>query len=468
MNNRCLGLVAACCVLIGIGKVYGQEPDSARVAKFAEERSLIQRLEGEIPEGRTTTWDFGGWYRGSFTKFDDFEKYHDVQDHDIRLWGSVTIQDIYQFYVRGRVDLIRWARGDSFDGNDHDVVGPNLDQGWFRFRMAQAAQRYFHQKWPVDVDVKLGRQYIEIGRGEVLSEILDAATVNVSNYYFDALLFGSQTPSSVRNLDVSAPKWWHDQRDFIGFQGTLKNVIPKNEPYVFAMFVDDRNRYRPEVPGQAFGYSPNYFGFGNRGYLLADLRYWSESIWETGKSHATGSTREEDISASAFVMGGEYSASWCPTHPRVEMEYGWASGDKDRLSATNTIGGNLPFTDDKTFLTYGYHDTGVAFAPRLANLSVLRVTGSFHPLDFWDRMRNLELGASWYWYEKDRKGGGVSDASASRSSHDLGTEYDIFATWRISSDLLWTVRYGQFFQGNAFIEDDDSREYLLTSITYSF
>jgi hypothetical protein len=455
-------------MLIGMGKVYGQAPDSARVAQFAEERSLIQRLEGEIPEGQTTTWDFGGWYRGSWTKFDDLGKWHDVQDHDFRLWGSLSIQDVHQIYVRGRLDLIRWQEGDSFDGNDHNIEGPNLDQGWYRLRVAKAAERYLHQKWPVDVDVKVGRQYIEIGRGEVLSEILDAVTVDVSNFYFDAMVFGSQSPSHINNLDVSAPKWWHDRRDFAGFQGTLKNVIPKNEPYVFAVFVDDRNLYQPAIPGQGFGYNPNYFGFGNRGYLLADLRYWNEAIWETGRSHATGSTREEDISASAFVFGGEYQASWCPTHPRLETEYGWASGDKDRLSATNTINGNMPFTDDKTFLAYGYHDTGAAFAPRLANLSVLRVTGTFHPLDFWARTRNLEIGASWYWYEKDRKDGGISDSEASKGSHDLGTEYDVFATWRITSDLLWTVRYGKFFPGDAFVNEGQNREYLLTSLTYSF
>jgi len=468
MNKRCLWLVPACCLLVSIARAYGQEPDSVRMAQYREERSLIQRLEGEIPETLGTTWDFGGWYRFSYTRFDDFEKDREATDHDIRLWGSLTFQDIHQLYVRGRMDLIRWARGDSFDGNDHDVVGPNLDQGWYRFRMAKFAQKYFKRKWPVDVDIKLGRQYIEIGRGEVLSEILDAGTLEVGNFYFNALVFASQTPSSRHNLDISAPKFWHDRRDIYGFQASLKNVIPKNQPYVFGVFVDDRNKYEPVVPGQAFGYSPNYIGFGNRGYLLADLRYWSESTWEWGTSHATGSLREENIRASAFVTGAEYLASWCPTHPRVELEYGMGSGDSDRGSATNTIGGNLPFTDDKTFLAYGYHDTGVAFAPRLANLSVLRVTGSFRPFDWWDRLRNFEIGASWYWYEKDKSTGGVSDARAALPSHDLGTEYDLFATWRITSDLLWTVRYGKFSQGDAFIDNDDEREYVLTTITYSF
>ena len=468
MRGRGYLLPAAVCVLLCADGLFAQASDSARVAAQREELETIRQLEGEIPEVNGTAWDYGGYYRFSFTKFTDPIKRRQVYDQDFRIWGSLSVGNVHQFYVRGRVDIIDWRTGDSPTGKDDDVDGMNLDQGWYRLRVAQLAQKWGAKKWPVDIDVKLGRQYLEVGHGIVFSQIFDAAIFEVSNFYFDAQLFGGQNTASNHNLDETAPKYWHDHRRFFGGQVTLRNVVQRVEPYVYGLWVDDRNPYDGGPAGQGFGYNPRYFGAGARVNPFANLRLWTEFIAEGGKSHAAGSTRRENIDAHAFIAGAEYDFKDWPLRPRLEAEYGLGSGDSDRQSPANTLFGNKPFTDDQGFLAYGYHDTGVAFAPRLANLSVLRATASFHPLEFIECMRNLEMGASFYWFEKAKRAGGVTDFSATLPHKNLGTELDLFANWRITSDLLWTIRWGKFDLGRAYPNSGDSREYILTTLTYNF
>ena len=454
-------------VLVGTQRVYAQATDAARGAQYRDEREQIVKLAKEIPETRGTVFDYGGWFRLTFTKFDDIPSDQEVEDADLRGWGSLSLDDIHQFYARVRVNYAHWSDGTDPAGRRDDVLGPNLELGWYRLRLSEAARKYFNQKLPLEVDLKLGRQYYEIGYGGVLAQILDGVTVDFSHWYFDVRLFAAKTFSSIENLDQSAPKFWHDKRDFFGFQASMKNVLPRHEPYVYGLIVNDQNSYNGAAAGQGFGYDPKYLGIGSHGSLLPGLRYWAEYTLEWGESHTTGSTRNEDIDASAYVAGLEYMCQSFPTHPRFEVEYGVGSGDSDRVSPTMTVFGNTPFTDDDGFLAYGYHDTGVALAARLANLKVLRVTASFKPLEFWERTRQLELGASYYWFDKDRSAGGISDFRADLPSSDVGHELDLFLNWRITSDLLWTVRWGQFSPGKAYTDRSD-RDYLLTSITYSF
>ncbi len=466
-GRMCLAILTL--ALVGATEVAAQVSDASRVAAQREELERIRELEAEIPEIQGTTWDYGGWYRFSFTKFDDAITDREAAEHDVRLWASLSFADLHQFYVRVRTAFVDWARHDQPFGLDpEDVEGPSLDQGWYRVRLARLAEKYGSPKWPCDVDLKLGRQYLEIGRGVVFSRIFDAAILEGGNFYFNAQLFAGQTFSSNRNIDTFAPKWWHDDRTFAGFQASMTNVIPRVEPYVYGLWVNDRNDFDGGVPGQGYGYDPRYLAVGARGNPWGGLRWWAEYIQEGGRSATAGSTRREKIDAHAFIAGGEYVFADCYSRPRFEVEYGLASGDGDRASPIHATLGNTAFTKDKGFLAYGYHDTGVAFAGRFANLSVLRADASFRPLEFVPCLRELEVGAAYYWFRKDKAAGGISDLSASNADKDIGAELDLYANWRITSDLMWTVRWGRFNLGKAYVDPSDTREYVLTTITYSF
>jgi hypothetical protein len=461
-------LFAGIFVVMLTGSVFAQATDPTRVARYRDELDQIRRLEGQIPEGRAFTFDFGGWYRGSYTKFDDFMQDREVSDHDVRLWGTFSLGTIHQFYARVRMTYVRWADGDDPDGgDDHDFVGPNLEQGWWDFNVTQAAEKYFNQQWPVDLRIRAGRQYYEIGYGFVLANILDGVTVEIDHRYFNVQLFAAETFPSIENLDVTAPEFWHDDRSFVGVRASMKNVIPRHEPYVYWMIVNDRNSYNGGTPGQRYGYDPEYLGVGSRGELLPRLRYWAEYVFESGRTASAGAWPRDDIDANALVAGLEFYLGDCPMRPRLEVEYGWGSGDPDSVAPHTAAFGNLPGTDHEGFLGYGYHDTGVAFAARLSNLRSIRATFSLRPLEAWESTKRLELGASYYWFRKDRTAGGITDFQANLPSKDLGEELDLFLNWRVTSDVLWTVRWGVFNPGGAYTNRSD-RDYLLTSLTYSF
>ena len=44
---------------------------------------------------------------------------------------------------------------------------------------------------------------------------------------------------------------------------------------------------------------------------------------------------------------------------------------------------------------------------------------------------------------------------------------DYYLNWRLTSDLSWTIRYGTFFPGSAYT-NEESRNFFLTGFTWSF
>ena len=139
MNGPRRMLLAGVVLIVGAQVVFAQATDTARVARYRDELNQIRTLEGEIPTSRPFTFDFGGWYRTSYTKFDDVMQDREISDHDLRLWGSFSVGTVHQFYARVRTTYVRWAHGDSYDGNDRDLVGPNLEMGWWDFNISAAA-----------------------------------------------------------------------------------------------------------------------------------------------------------------------------------------------------------------------------------------------------------------------------------------------------------------------------------------
>ncbi len=133
----------------------------------------------------------------------------------------------------------------------------------------------------------------------------------------------------------------------------------------------------------------------------------------------------------------------------------------------NTRFGNRGHFDDSAFIGFGYHDTGLAFAPRYTNLHMWRAGTSCFPWPRDSRFRHLELGTDWYLFYKHRPGGAVSDPTADVRSGYLGWEMDYFVSHQIAADLSWTLRWGLFFPGRAF-SDRSTRTFLLLGLTWSF
>jgi hypothetical protein len=154
-------------------------------------------------------------------------------------------------------------------------------------------------------------------------------------------------------------------------------------------------------------------------------------------------------------------------HPKLTAEYLYASGDRDRAtSATSTVGGNLIGTRDNAFNAFGFRDTGLAAAPKMSNLNLYSLGGGFFPLEKMELFRKMEIGTKVFFYQKPSTGP-ISDTSATKDHRWVGWEWDVYCDWRITSDVIWTIRYGNFFPGSAY-PDRDCRGFLYTAVTFSF
>jgi len=471
--HRLAALVLVLSVLGFSSHLRAQEPVSFLRQLEAEEQLGRVTLEAERLELQPFTLEWGGWYRFNYFWFEEPgfgpipSNDRNLRTHDVRLWFSANLEDIHYVYSRFRLTLADFSKGDSFDANDDDTEGVNLDLAFYQLNLTRALQKYCGRDLPLTVLASYGRQYYSVGTGLVYSQIGDGARLYFDAPQWTAELFLADSIRSHDDIDRSIPQRDDSRRFFAGGQFTWTG-IDGHEPYAFVLL--QRSHHRDKSPFQDYRYDSNYFGIGSHGQLfLPNLRYYAEAIWETGNSSATFvPTQSEDIDAFAVNAGLDYYFN-CPGRPRLGVQYALGSGDKDRRSPTNTLFGNLPGTDDDGFLGFGYIDTGYALAAQLANLQFVRIGGAVRPFEDVESfgLNRLEVGSNFFWLWKDERTGGISDVRANLADSDIGNELDVFLHWYLMSDLIVSVRFGTFYPGDAYSKDPN-RSFLTTAVTFLF
>jgi len=432
------------------------------------EEEVRQERNQELPADQRVDLDWGGWYSFYLFLYDDgIESSRTFRQHDIRLWGSASIdQGAHQFYSRLKLQFQDFNHGDSFDRNEDDTVGPNLDRAFYQFDLRQAMLAYRNEQIDGNLKFKVGRDFVQFGTGYALALPMDHILITGELANFEIQGLGGMGIRSEPDIDRSRPNSGSSERNFWGTQITYKG-FEKHKPFAYAFWNKDQKTEWKPVPLQDYDYDSYYVGIGSTGELLKNLRYGTELVYEGGNDYGHHEIlQRDDIEAWAFDAALEYLCQM-KTKPRFGLEYMFASGDGDReLSPTNEWGGNY-HGNDNSFSGFGYRDTGLAFAPRLSNLNAWRAGAAFKPFESVESLRQMELGTDWFLYCKNRADGAVSDFTADRQSNYLGWEMDYFINWRITSDLSWTTRFGTFFPGKAF-SDQTTRTFLLTGVTWSF
>ena len=415
----------------------------------------------------------------------EFQGSRAVHDFDFRPWLSANLDKVHYGFIRGQLDFLQYHDGDAFK-RPSDWRGPFVDVGFYRFDLDQACRLYGCE--PIDewnADFTIGRQFLYVGRGIAFALTTDAISFDWHCGDFAGLLFGSQSVRHFDNIDRSAPGHTRSDREFFGAQVEYERW-DHHRPYAFAVVQRDRTNETPNDALQEYDYDSEYWGFGIRGETLfgegetgigiQNLQYFGEFIIQTGHSigdddnPATISDSSDDIESWAFDVGLIYYPEH-RTKPRVLLEFAYASGDEDRFSPQNTLLGNTPGSDDEGFLGFGFVNTGVSFAPLLANLEFVRVAGAFRPFEDcceW-RVSNMEIGSSFFAYWRPEDNAGVSDIRADTpGTHFLGTEVDFFMNWRISSDLYLLLNYGVFFPEADSFTVERSRQFVGLTLTWLF
>ena len=275
----------------------------------------------------------------------------------------------------------------------------------------------------------------------------------------------AQTVRSHNNIDPSPAVAGRMDRVFGGLQAEYLG-LSRHQLFAYWFSQRDRTDERPRDPAQDYEYDSNYFGMGARGDIIANLRYGTELVFETGHSHNAGFVGgTAPIRAMAFNQIFEYYFPH-PNDPVLSAEYAVATGDDDRLAATASVFGNTS-GNDNAFIGFGYLNTGYSFAPVFSNLQFLRLGGRIKPLPQYECFRQLEVGSDFFWFWKQQKDGPMSDVRASRAAHEIGNEWDVYMNWRIFSDLAVTLRYGRFWTGDAFTSSE-KRDFVYAGFIYSF
>lgn len=465
--GRWLVGLAFTCVLTGTA--LGQrEPNLFINQQRILEEQLRQRMDTQVPPDRKTDLEWGGWYSFHLFLFDDgVNSSRTYRRNDLRLWSSLSLdQGAHTFYVRGKLQYHDFNSGDSYDRNDNDWLGPNLDRGYYEFDLRNAAQAYGGERPDWNFKFRIGRAYTQFGTGYVLSMPLDQVLLTGEFGGFELQGLMATAIRSTDNLDLSHPDWSHSERNFWGVQLAYTD-FERHRPFVYVLWNEDQLSELRVFGSQNWDYDSLYVGFGSEGELLSNLRYSTEWVIERGETYGDREgNNKDDIEAWAFDAELEY-LSQKPMRPRISLEYMFASGDSDRFGhPTNSVGGNT-FYDDTGFNAFGYRDTGLAFAPSLSNVHIWRAGFSFLPFDEIEALKHLELGTDWFLFHKHHGDGAVSDFTADQRSGYLGWEMDYYVNWRITSDLSWTSRLGTFFPGQAF-SDRTTRTFWMTGVTWSF
>jgi hypothetical protein len=389
------------------------------------------------------------------------------------VFGRLNIDGVHSVFARAQFTYRDFSDGDSFDGRGDRWVQPFPDRYWYEFDLRRAMDVYQQTDIDHNVNIRVGRQFLDWGSGLAFSEALYAAR---PIFEFDkrnrAELLVGVTPNHTADFDSSRMNY-DTKTERVYYGALLAHVFDGgDELYGFALGMDDHNNEDRSAEGGLTGVNFErdsiYFGLGARGTIGQSWLYLVEGVYQYGDSASDpllGVQTIEDLRAWAaraqftYVFRDENES-------RFQAELLIASGDSDRLSNTNTVAGNTPGTDDNGFNSLGYAFTGVAFAPTLSNLVSVRAGLATMPLRSDEDYRDLQLGCDLivsFKYDSDAP----IDEPTTHNGF-LGTEFDVYANWRISSDLAVTARYGVFFPGTAIPEPDDIRNFFYVGVTLSF
>jgi hypothetical protein len=259
----------------------------------------------------------------------------------------------------------------------------------------------------------------------------------------------------------------------------LSRDVGRHRPYVYGLIQQDYNEDEPWVTGPIvteFEYDSHYIGAGATGSVTDRLLYGVELVFEGGQGLSNSFTvggpfisqipqETETIHAWAGDVRLDYLLADA-RRSRIAAEFIIASGDDDRLTTSNTFGGNAPGTNDTAFNAFGLLNTGLAFAPAVSNLTCVRLGASTFPFTDGGLLGRMQLGGDVFVYAKTDPDAPIDEQTA--DERYLGWEPDVYINWQLTSDLTLALRYGVFFPSGDAFPSDEPRQFVYGGVTYAF
>ncbi|HSI32914.1 MAG TPA: alginate export family protein [Tepidisphaeraceae bacterium] len=479
---RPLSPIAAAGALLALAALTIPAAAQSDVGRFERQLERMQRdtrmrADQSVSADQRALFDWGGYLSLNYLSVDDQDGTNrGLRQYDLVAYARLNLDGVHDFYASVRSTWQDFNPGDSFDGEGDDYIG-ELDRLYYKFDLARYYAAYKGEKIDFNLVFTGGRQLVYWANGLVLSQVLDAAVVDLEVGPFELEVLAAITPTRTVDFDSSRPHFDdHTRRGFYGAMLSAKTGTHK--PYAYALFQQDYNHDDTLSLGiidTRFEYYSYYLGFGSTGSIGDRLLYGIEAVYEGGSTKSNSfepdtffpqDQTEDDIQAWAVDFRLDYLFN-DRRKTRLSFETIVASGDADRLNANNTFGGNAPGTKDNGFNAFGLLNTGLAFAPAVSNVAIVRFGATTFPFPDHHRLSRLQVGADFFVFAKTRQNGAIDEPTTS-DGHYLGVEPDVYLNWQVTSDVTLTLRYGVFFPNSDVVVSDDVRQFVFGGLTFSF
>jgi len=380
-----------------------------------------------------------------------------------RVSVEADLEDHVLVVVTLRAESMWGSMNESYEGGSGAGVGASPEVGGmtkinrgFDVGVNEAYVQFNEMFWQ-PLTLKLGRQYLQYGRGLIFSSLdqeynFDAArlvmdfyplTVDLvyikawegqffgaGNYGWGSLTTGDNT-SSIDAIFLNARYEMSDSvlRDVEVYAGYLGNNVNlwgyKGVPWV------------PASDANGVGASPIIVGLRADLAPVKNLDVWAEGTYEAGKLNGNNG----HLNAWLANTGFRYTFADAKWAPAINGNYVYATGDGE-------LGHNfVPWFD------YAYN--GYVFNPALSNIHIFNLGASVKP------SANTSLSLQAYYYLKDEEAaaagsarnvdfGGFGVTVPAGSGCDIGGEVDLIAGYDYSKDVRLQLIYGVFAPSSGF------------------
>ncbi len=438
------------------------------IEQAKESKAQIKNVE-KLAGKETFLIKQGGWLSSTYRHYKNIDNQKSLPDflkwtwtQEAYLWLYLDYNATISAYVQAGDSYVDRGVGPTYTGIGADNNGPFISIAYSKINLKP--------QYHVPLTLSVGRQYLFLGRGLAYEAVHDGLLTEYTQAPFYVKQFISKTQPYEDNIDYSVPGF-DKQGDRVFAGGEISYIgLKRTTVYAFGLLQMDNSSPEPDNQTQNFHYNSSYLGAGVSSRFVEPLELWLEWDSEKGRSYTDAArTRLEQttIDAWAYTAGAKYHFD-LPTHPILETEYAYGSGDEDRTNVTNTTGGDLD-GHDKNFLYFGHYQAGYALQPRLSNINIWSLNASCQPFEWVPSLKKTAVGTKYYRYWKDRARGGTSDLESTVSDKDIGEEVDVYVHSKINDNLTLSVRCGIFFPGGAFPENQrNTTQYFYTRLTLKF
>ncbi|MBI4179453.1 alginate export family protein [bacterium] len=424
------------------------------------------RLWGALARGTGWKFIYGGWYSPSYVfsnQNDRDRKTQDLLDHawenDLKLFlNSQSGTGKTKIYFRAGTQLTQNAKISPAVARSN-WVQPGIEMFYIERGFGNKS---FRQKWT------LGRQYVKVKNTLAFGLVADGIDYELKTRRQAAQLFLLRQKPGDDNVDFLAPRAGRSKRWFYGAEYNIR-YLALQQANVFAVGNIDANDDAPDAEGQRHRFDSLYLGLTFYGSVFSRLEYEFQYIKEFGTTFSDSGNlpgTAVDVNAQALYAGFKYYF-YSDLKPVAHLDYLYGSGDDDAVgNVFSTSGGSGSAAgsgaggSDRRFIPFGGKNLGYALAPTLTNLHVVKTGISVKPFG-WSKSRvwkDIKIHPQYYMFWRDKAAGAASDPYMLRgagSSRRVGDEIDLSVTWRLMSDVNYTLKFGFFNPGPAYATRSD-------------